>query len=419
MKKRWQIIILLFAAGVINYLHRAALGIAAPLLAAELKLSTAQMGVVFSSFFVGYAFFNFVGGWAADRFGAKRIISTAMAAWSTSCALTALAVGFKSLVLYRVIFGAAEGPFVAVTNKVVNTWFPHREVATAIGVVFCGTPLGGALAGPIVGFIALQWGWRAAFVAAGAMGFVWLVLWMAMARETPREAPGISPAELAEIETNRPPVHEPVKLPLTHYLAQPAVLATAIAYFAYNYILYFFLTWFPSYLVRQQHLSLESTSLASALPWCMGMVGQLLGGTISDAIMRRTGRPLFTRKLVLGICLGVSGLCVGFAGLVATASGAVALMAVAVLFLYLSGTGYWGILQDIIPSRAMGSVGGFVHCIANISGIVGPALTGLLVAATGTFASSFLLGTAVAIAGVLAVLVFVSEKSEQNSYQAG
>jgi sugar phosphate permease len=307
---------------------------------------------------------------------------------------------------------------VAVTNKVVNTWFPHREVGTAIGIVFSGTPLGGALAGPVVGFIALTWGWRAAFVAAGALGFLWLAFWFWLATENPRQDHSISASELEEIESNRPPVLEPIKLPLIDYLRRPAVLATAIAYFAYNYILYFFLTWFPSYLVKQQHLSLESTSLASVLPWCMGMVGQILGGTVSDFILRRTGRPLFTRKLVLVVCLSGSGLCVGLAGLVATAGCAVALMATAVLFLYLSGTGYWGILQDTVPGRAMGSVGGFVHCIANFSGIVGPVLTGLLVAATGTFASSFLLGTVVAAVGVAAVLVFVHEpKSGHDSYQ--
>jgi MFS family permease len=187
------------------------------------------------------------------------------------------------------------------------------------------------------------------------------------------------------------------------------VLATATAYFAYNYILYFFLTWFPSYLVQQLHLSLQTTSLASVLPWCMGVVGQLLGGKISDIIMRCTGRPLFTRKLVLAVCLSGSGICVGLAGMVATAGSAIGLMAVAVLFLYLSGTGYWGILQDTIPGRAMGSVGGFVHCIANFSGIIGPAVTGLVVAATGSFTVSFLLGAVVAAAGVLAVLAFVRE----------
>lgn len=423
MKRRWQIISLLFAAGVINYLHRAALGIAAPLLAEELKLSTSALGMVFSSFFIGYALFSFIGGWAADRFGAKRVISVAMATWSTSCAMTALAVGFKSLLAYRAIFGAAEGPFVSVTNKVVNTWFPHREVATAIGIVFCGTPLGGALAGPIVGFAALWWGWRAAFIGAGALGFLWLALWVWLAVETPRHDAAVSPQELEEIESSRPPVHEPVRLPLAHYMARPSVLATGIAYFAYNYILYFFLTWFPSYLVREQHLSLKSTSLASVLPWCMGILGQILGGLLSDFILQRSGRALFTRKFVLGICLSASGACVGLAGLLSTANSAVALMAIAVFFLYLSGTSYWGILQDTIPGRAMGSIGGFVHSIANCAGIVGPAVTGFLVALTGTFVSSFLLGAGIAMAGVVAVLLFVRDvpsriKSKQDGWQS-
>src|SRR5258705_5329484 len=238
MKKRWQVVSLLFAAGVINYLDRAALGIAAPLVAADLELSSSALGVVFSSLFIGYALFNFVGGWAADRFGAKRVITAAMAAWSASCAMTALAVGFKSLLVCRVLFGAAEGPFVSVTNKVVNSWFPHREVATAIGIVFCGTPLGGALAGPIVGFVAIQWGWRVAFVGIGAVGFLWLIVWTRLAAEIPALDATISRQELKDIESNRPPVREPVELPLAHYLALPAVLATAVAYFAYNYILF-------------------------------------------------------------------------------------------------------------------------------------------------------------------------------------
>jgi len=408
MKKRWQLLLLLFLAGVINYLDRSALSVAAPLITKDLGLSPADLGIVFSIFFVGYAMFNFIGGWASDRFGGKRVFAGAMAVWSAFCGLTAVATGFISLLVIRVIFGVGEGPLSATINKVVNTWFPHREAASAVGIANCGTPLGGAIAGPVVGLMAVALGWRAAFVAIGVLGFIWLAFWLMMAAETPREHPTITAEELREIETDHadPTAGLPPR-PLGFYLRQPMVLATAAAFFGYNYILFFFLTWFPSYLTMAQHLSIKDMSLATVLPWVLGFVGLALGGVVSDAVFRRTGRALFARKLVLTVCLAVSALCVALAGLVTTAASALALMACAVFFLYLTGSTYWAIIQDTVRGENIGGVGGFVHAVANCAGIIGPAVTGFIVQATGAFTSAFVLAGAIAIVGVAAVLIFV------------
>ena len=149
--QRWYIVALFFLAGLVNYLDRAALSIAAPLIQQDLHFTHAQLGVVFSSFFVGYAIFNFVGGVLSDRFGAKRVFGAAMAIWSIFCGATALATGIASLIVLRVLFGMGEGPFSSSNSKMVNNWFPKREVASAIGVISSGTPFGGALAGPVAG----------------------------------------------------------------------------------------------------------------------------------------------------------------------------------------------------------------------------------------------------------------------------
>ena len=151
---------LLFLGGMINYLDRAALSVAAPFLTKDLALSPAQLGVVFSVFFFGYAAFCFVGGYASDRFGARNVFAVAAVVWSLFCGLTASVFSFTSLLVVRVIFGMGEGPYGSATNKLVSNWFPRRQQATAVGWANAGTPLGGALAGPIVGFIALAWGWR-------------------------------------------------------------------------------------------------------------------------------------------------------------------------------------------------------------------------------------------------------------------
>ncbi len=407
-KKRWQMVLLLFVAGIINYLDRSALSVAAPLVMKDLSLTPADLGLIFSSFFVGYAAFNFIGGWASDRLGGKRVFTLAMGVWSAFCALTAAAGGFVSLLVIRVCFGVGEGPLSSTMNKVVNTWFPHREAASAVGYANCGTPLGGAIAGPVVGLMAVTLGWKAAFVAIGLIGFVWLFFWIRLASETPREHPGITAEELREIEDGHaaPSAGLPAQ-PLGFYLKQPVVLATGLAFFGYNYILFFFLTWFPSYLTMAQHLSIKDMSIATVLPWVLGFCGLAAGGALSDAVFRRTGRALFARKLVLTVCLSLAAVSVALAGLVTTVGSALLLMSAAVFFLYLTGSTYWAILQDTVRGENIGGVGGFIHMMANCAGIIGPTVTGFIVQGTGAFTSAFVLAGGIAILGVLCVLVFV------------
>lgn len=407
-KKRWQMVLLLFVAGIINYLDRSALSVAAPLVMKDLSLTPGDLGLVFSSFFVGYALFNFIGGWASDKLGGKRVFTLAMGVWSAFCALTAAAGGFASLLVIRVCFGVGEGPLSSTMNKVVNTWFPHREAASAVGFANCGTPLGGAIAGPVVGLMAVTLGWKTAFVAIGMIGFAWLFFWVRLATETPRGHPGISAEELHEIEDGRaaPSAALPAQ-PLGFYLKQPMVLATGLAFFGYNYILFFFLTWFPSYLTMAQHLSIKDMSIATVLPWVLGFCGLAAGGALSDAVYRRTGRALFARKLVLTVCLSLAAVSVALAGLVTTVGSALLLMSAAVFFLYLTGSTYWAILQDTVRGENIGGVGGFIHMMANCAGIIGPAVTGFIVQSTGVFTSAFVLAGGIAILGVLCVLVFV------------
>src|SRR5258706_11665901 len=128
-RSRWTLVCLLFVGGAISYLDRAALSITAPLITKELNLEPAQLGIVFSSFFVGYALFCFVGGYASDRFGPRAVLTVSMLVWSLFCGLTAVTVGIASLLVVRVIFGMGEGPFCATINKLVSNWFPRQQQA--------------------------------------------------------------------------------------------------------------------------------------------------------------------------------------------------------------------------------------------------------------------------------------------------
>lgn len=201
--KRWNIVFFLSLGGAINYMDRSAFAIAAPMFASDLKLTPGELGIIFSSFSIGYALFNFVGGYASDRYGPRTVFTVSMAFWSLFCGLIGAASGFISMLVIRVLFGAGEGPFASTLNKMVNNWFPRREVASAIGIATAGNPLGGAIAGPIMGSLVLFIGWRLAFVAIAVLGFVWMIGWLKIARDKPEQHPTISQSELQLIQQAR------------------------------------------------------------------------------------------------------------------------------------------------------------------------------------------------------------------------
>lgn len=408
---RWLIVSMLFLGGAVSYLDRAAFAIAAPLIAKDLSLSPSQLGWAFSAFFLGYAAFCFVGGWASDRVGAHRVMTAAMLAWSVFCGLTAAAVSLPALLAIRLLFGMGEGPFCSTASKVVSNWFPRREQASGVGLANAGQPLGAALAGPVVSTIATLYDWRASFIVLASIGLLWVGCWAWLATDRPHQHKRISPQELADIEGHAdmtaPPVGPDETRPATSQLFQPAILATAFAFFGFSYVLYFFLSWFPSYLSTTYQLGLQRMSLLNMIPWLVGFVGLAAGGFLTDAIYRRTGRALFARKTVLVSSMTVAALAVGLACMVTHLAGAIALSTLAVFAMYLSTNAYYAIVLDTVPRQQVGTTTGFVHMIANCAGVIGPAVTGYLVEWTGSYVTAFVATGAVAFAGALAVFIFV------------
>ncbi|MDE1169528.1 MAG: MFS transporter [Pseudomonas sp.] len=415
---RWTILTLLFIAMVINYVDRAALSIAMPFITQEYHLTPSEKGMIFSSFFIGYAVFCFVGGYLADRYGPKRVLTVAMSGWSILCGLTALAFNFWSLLFVRALFGVGEGPVSTTANKTVNSWFPIKERARAIGINQAGGPLGGALAGPIVGFLALWLGWRVAFVVIAVMGLVWALCWYRMATSTPAEHAKVSLEEIAEINFEREvPVTTAAQAPRTPVLQiilQRSVLVTGISLFCYNYILYFFMTWFPSYLIDAKGIDLKSMSIVTSLPWLVGTLGFLGGGVLIDYLYKLTGKRLFSRKVVLVTCLLIAACCIALTGQVQDVTQSVIVMTVAIGFLMLTAPAYWSLIQDAVPDHQVGTAGGFMHGLANLSGIVAPTATGIIIQSSGTYAAGFALAGGLGILGALIVAFLVGHPTSRS-----
>lgn len=423
---RWTIVFLLFLVYMINYLDRVALSITVPMIEKDLTLNPEQFGIIFGSFFFGYAVFNFIGGLAVDKFGATLVMGLAVGLWSLFCGLTAFATGFYSMLILRVLFGMAEGPICSSANKMINGWFPRKQAATAVGFLSAGSPLGGAVAGPIVGYLAIAFGWRPAFLIIFSIGIIWMIAWFFIAANSPEKHKRVSQQELMliqqmkkEEEAVEVAAEDNTAKSLGHYLKQPIILVTAFAFFCYNYILFFFLSWFPSYLVQQHHLDIKSMSLTTMIPWIVGFVGLALGGYISDKIFKITGRLLLSRKIVLVVCLLLVAICVGLAGTVSSVASAVLLMSVSIFFLYVTGAIYWAIIQDVVHKSRVGGTSGFIHLIGSISGIVGPIVTGYIVQSTGKFDSAFILaGTVAALGAILVLFVIKAPRAPHPAAQA-
>jgi MFS family permease len=344
-----------------------------------------------------------------------------MAIWSLFCGMTIVATGFTSLLVYRVIFGMGEGPMGSVTNKMIRDWIPREEVGRALALApNIGNQIGAMAAGPLVAVLVSAGSWRTPFIVVTLLGFVWLAAWAWLVSDTPAGSRFISASERALIESRRPGpasdtagVADPYSL--GHYMAQPAVLAVAAGFFGANYISYYIFTWLPSYLMDVQHLSLRSAALFVAIPPLMGIVGNLVGGAGADWLLRLTGAPILSRKIILIVGLFVAACSLGAVTWITTLSAALVLVAIAQLFVSMCPLTCWLLVQELVPHSRTGTVGGYVHLLSNIAGIVGPAATGFIIQYAGGYSLSFLLAGGLVVLGALAVLLFVRSPADAVS----
>lgn len=427
LRIRWAVLSMDFLVLGLNYADRAALGIAGTFIIKEFDLTKAQFGLVASIFFFGYVPFNFIGGYLSDKLGPRKVMGAAIAWWSAFTALTAAGTGFVSLLVIRFLFGIGEGPQASVTAKTMSNWYPRRELGRALGISQSSTPLGGAIAAPLVVAIleATNNNWRVAFIILGAIGLLFTVGWVVVVRDTPAQHPWVSAAEVREIEEGQAetpssaPAHDhsihdgtagDAAPGLLYYARQPLVLATAFAFFGYAWVLYTFLTWFPVYLLQARGVSLSSLSFAGAIPWIAGFIGFGAGGIVTDWIANKTGNYAETRKWIIVVCLLLTA---GFqaATIVATsAAAAVALTSAVVFTLYLTGAQYFAIIADLVPRIRFGGVVGFVHSIANLAGILAPFIVGYIVDTTHSWGLTFGLAAVICAAGAIGLILFGSTK---------
>ena len=396
---RYKIIALIFLITSINYADRATFSIAGNAASGELGLDPVQTGFILSAFAWAYVLAQIPGGALLDRFGTKRIYAGAIAIWSifTACqGMVGLITGLSAvatLFALRFLVGLAEAPSFPGNARLVAAWFPSAERGTASAIFNSAQYFSLVAFAPLMGWLVHSFGWRSVFWVMGALGVFAAALFMRYIHSPARHS-DINAAELAHIEAGGGLIRmeeEATKARAPSFtwanvrqlLASRMMLGIYLGQYCINVLTYFFVTWFPIYLVKERGLNIMEAGFAAAAPALFGFVGGLAGGYASDLILKRTGSIDRARKvpLVFGMVLAtmiIACVWVEAEWLVVT------LMAVAFFGKGIASLG-WAIMADVAPKELAGLSGGVFNMFGNMAGIVTPIVVGYIVAATGSF----------------------------------
>ena len=403
-RRRWFMLSLLLIATIINYIDRVNISIAAPFMAKDLGLDKIEMGLIFSAFAWTYALALVPAGFVADRFGSRLTYGVSLISWSTVTVCQGFATGFASLFGLRLAVGAMEAPAFPANSRAVTVWFPARERGVASSIYVCGQYLGTALFTGLLLWLATTYDWRHVFYSTGLLGIVFGVAWLYLYRD-PLNCKRVSQEELKYIEAGGGLVKSSQERTrfnwrqIAELFRYRQIWAICIGKFASTSALYFFLTWFPTYLIEERKLTMIKAGIFAVLPFVGATVGILLAGIVSDLLIRRGYSMSFARKLplVVGSMLGMSIVLVNF-----TDSNVVCIAILTIAF-FAQGiaSSSWAAVSEVAPKELIGLTGGITSLAANIGGIVTPIVIGGIVHATGSFAYAFWFIGGVALIGTL------------------
>ncbi|RYC30078.1 MFS transporter [Lichenibacterium minor] len=427
---RFGIVGMLFAVTMVNYADRATLAIAGPAMSKDLGINALQMGFVFSAFGWSYVLGQLPGGWLLDRFGSRIVYFGSIVVWSVFTMLQGgvgvfgLATAVYALFALRFLVGFAEAPSFPANARIVAAWYPANERGTASAVFNSAQYFATVVFAPVMGWITYTYGWPSVFAFMGMLGILVALVWLKTVY-APRQHPRLRPAELdyiaaggALVDLDGPaancrPVRAAAPGPavkpgqLKQLLANRMMLGIFLGQFCINALTYFFITWFPVYLVQQRHMSILNAGLVAAIPAICGFTGGVLGGVWSDALLRRGFSLTAARKTPIVAGMALSLVMVG-CNYVEAQWIVVALMALSFFGKGVGALG-WAVLSDTAPREIAGLSGGLFNMFGNISSITTPIVIGAIVQATGSFDGALVFVGANALLAVLSFLVIVPD----------
>ena len=415
---RFRLISLSTLAVFICYIDRINISVAAVEIQGQFGWDNTQLGLVLSSFFVGYIFTQYLGGFLADRYGGKRVLGYGVLLWSLFTILTPLAAhnGFFLLLLTRVLMGLGEGITFPAWHSLYARWVPFQERTRAIAFTNSGIPLGSIFAYIATPIIMILFGWEWAFYSFGALGILWFFFWQRNITSLPADHPTISKEELDYILAEAPASEIAPKLPPFKTLIKNKPLwAIIVAHFSANWPLFVLISWLPIFIKDGLGISYQDDTatfiLLILIPSAVSVIFLNLGGYLSDLYLKKGYQTLTIRRTCTIIGFGGSALCLALIPSVMSIMGVMVMLSITNICAGI-GTGGFSVNHADIGPKHTGSLMGISATIATIPGIVGVAISGLLVDLTGSFDSVFYLASAILLFGGTFYFTFVSTDTQ-------
>lgn len=405
-------IVLAFSTG-----DRATLSVAGPGITSELGIDKVQMGWIFSAFAWAYVLGHLPAGWLVDKFGAKRTVLCGLVLWSIATFLagfvTHVAFPFIALLCLRVLLGIFECPVGPASGRIIAAWFPSSERGVAGAVFNSAQYLSLAIFTPLMGWLNHMFGWEHIFTVMGGLGLVIAIVWWRM-YFVPTKHPKVTSAELSYIRaggglTDLNPEEKaasadaggPTSRAILGLFKSRMLVGIFLAQYCITAITWFFVSWFPTYLVEQVGLTILNAGFVASIPAVAGCIGGLSTGFFSDWLLKRTGSLSIARKTPITLGLLLTGAII-LCNYTQSEFMIVLLMSVAFFGKGFGSLG-WTVIADTAPREIIGMTGGVFNAVGNSAGIVTPLVIGYLVAGSGSFASALLF---VGLHGMVAIFSY-------------
>ena len=400
---------LLVIAGVVNYIDRATLAVANPLIREELGLSIADMGYLLSAFLWAYAFSQLPTGAMVDRLGPRILLTAGLSLWSLAQLLGGLVRNFGQFFGARVLLGIGEAPQFPTAARVVRDWFNQRDRGLATGIFNCASSLGTAIAVPLLTFLMLSFGWRAMFVIMGVAGLIVAAAWCLLYRNPDEVA--LTSGEIA-YRTQGDPPGQRTKVTFREWRLLFRFRTTwgmVFGYFGCIYLTWIYTAWLPGYLEIERHMSVKYTGWAAAVPFACGVVGGVLGGYIADILVRRGVEPLRSRRYPAAIALLGTAACTVAAAYVESNALAIAFISISLFLVYVTSTCAWALSSVAVPTNCTASIGAVQNFGGYLGGALAPTVTGLIVQHTGSFVPALVVGALIGVVSAASYLFVVDQ----------
>lgn len=403
---RWVLIVILLLAAIVNYLDRANLSIANTTIAAEFGFSPTQMGLLLSAFLWPYALANLPAGWLVDKFGPKSMFSWALGLWSGMTFLMAFVNGYSFFYGLRMLLGIAESPFFTSGITLTHRWFSEKERGLPTAIINTGSQIANALAPPILTVLMLSLGWRGMFITISLCGIPLLLAWIKFYRDPNAREDALLHAGQRTV-TASPQQRSGASW--GSLFRHRTTWFMIIGNFSIMFTIWVYLTWLPGYLERSLGFSLKTTGWLASLPFLAGILGVLVGGFISDRLVRRGVRAITSRKVPVVAGAALAGCFVAPIPFVDSTPMAITLLTIGYFFSQMPQGALWALASDIAPKEQVASLG----AIQNFGGFLGaamaPIVTGVILQMTGQFTNVFLLGGGLLIVGAISYGLFVCQ----------